>query len=890
MVTAFLCLMVHTGLFPLDELSGAENVVHGSGEEKKNSSAPDLLPLPGDDTKSVITFSAKDSLLYHFDRKSMELMGKARIDREATTVTAPKIVVDLANSTLDAFGTANSSGTLTEPAVFSNREGSFNAEKITYTFTSGKGETTNIASRSSQVIFSGEQVTRKENGELIVRGGTFTTCDDPEPHYWVSSDYMRIIPGSRIIARPFVMYIRPEIFSKRLPAIPVLQLPFMVFPLHEGRASGVIIPRLSHDSDRGYYFSDLGYFWAVNDYVDMRIEGDIAFNGSWRLGERFRYKSGDAFSGILEGEYERFFKGDEDDSDYEKYSSWNLKFEHHQEFDPSSALDMRMQFQGGDRNYDLNTINTETIVNEQADSYASFGKTSDDENSMFSVGYQRSDYLQSSDEGQLLRTEFYQNRYYPFRSGRLGSLGDWRDNVSVTSGASFRALFSSVDDIGSYDYLADANVQVGYYHELSGSDKILFTQGVALQGNLIADDDYSDNRYGMRLTLPFRMQSTLFRHFNVNAGLYFNHYFVGNDLLKSFDSDGILETRRNGSEGFSTWNFNADVSTRLYGTLQTPFLEGLTGLKAIRHTLIPVISYTWNPDFTGSDYDYYGTVYDGSGYLRYNRFEHSVYHDIPEGQSSVGLTLKNIFHGRFASSGDARGAERTVQLLSLSASTSYNFAAGRMPWAPLLITASSTALSPNFLLSAGALYDFYSFDRLSGERIDRLQAEDGKGLLRFLSGYFNMSFNMQGKNRSGSSGRPEALRAEQAIFRERFSADDFSYVDYDVPWKLRLSLFLRSERSDPLEDAETTALLNASAKVALSKNWQVGVNTGYDIEQNKFVFPMLQVYRDLHCWQMGFQWVPSGEFNSYSFQIGLKASQFDDIRFKTGGKTKGWTE
>jgi len=53
---------------------------------------------------------------------------------------------------------------------------------------------------------------------------------------------------------------------------------------------------------------------------------------------------------------------------------------------------------------------------------------------------------------------------------------------------------------------------------------------------------------------------------------------------------------------------------------------------------------------------------------------------------------------------------------------------------------------------------------------------------------------------------------------------------------------------------------------------------------------MLQVYRDLHCWQMGFQWVPSGEFNSYSFQIGLKASQFDDIRFKTGGKTKGWTE
>lgn len=867
-------------LFPKVTADAAEvPIASGSG-----------LPPSAGSSESITAFSARDSVIYRFGQKSMELQGKARIERDSTTVTAPRITVDFASSTLHAYGSGNAPQGQAEPAVFSNREGSFNADRITYTFSSGSGETTNLTSSSSGVIFGGQQVNRLENGELVIRDGTFTTCDDPEPHYWVASDYMRIVPGSRIIAKPFIMYIRPELFSKRLPAIPILPLPFMVFPLHEGRSSGVLIPRLSHDSDRGYSFSDLGYFWAINDYLDLRLEGDIAFNGSWRFAERFRYSSRYHFSGKLEGEYERYFKGDRDDADFEEFNSWSLRFEHHQDFDPSSALDVRLRLQGGDRSYDLDAIDAETVVNEQADSYASYGKTFDDENSIATVSYQRTDDLRSSDETQLATASIYQNRSYPFRSGRLGSLNDWRDRFSLTSGASLRGLFTSLDGSESWDYLADATLEAGYFKEYSSDSKVLFTQGIALQGRFLEDQAYGDDRYGMRLQLPFRMQSTLFRHFNVNAGLYFNHYLVGNDLLKQYDGLDVVTTGRTGTEGFSTWHINADVSTRLYASFETPFLEGLTGLKAMRHTLIPTLSWTWNPDFTGTGFDYYSTVFNGAGYQRYNRFEHSVYSDIPEGQSTVGLTLKNLLHGRFNSPQGTAGNDRTVQLFSLTASTAYNFAAGECPWSPLLVTASSSAFSPNFLMSAGALYDFYDYDPLTGERIDRFHADEGSGLLRFVKGYLNMSLNAEGRNTSGVSGKPSALRAEEAIFRERFNASDFSDVDFTVPWRLRMSLYLLSDRTDPLEDAETTTLLNMSAKVALSRNWQVGINTGYDIERNEFVFPMLQLYRDLHCWQMGFQWVPSGEFNSYYFQIGLKAPQLEDIRFRTGGRTRGYTD
>ncbi|NTV98337.1 MAG: hypothetical protein HGA70_04155 [Chlorobiaceae bacterium] len=81
---------------------------------------------------------------------------------------------------------------------------------------------------------------------------------------------------------------------------------------------------------------------------------------------------------------------------------------------------------------------------------------------------------------------------------------------------------------------------------------------------------------------------------------------------------------------------------------------------------------------------------------------------------------------------------------------------------------------------------------------------------------------------------------------------------------------------------------SASAKASLTRNWQVELDSGYDFGNDQLVFPMVQVYRDLHCWQFGFQMVPFGEFRSFAFQIGLKSPQFSDIRIKAGGSSRTW--
>ncbi len=818
--------------------------------------------------KKTVIFTARDSVIYNLDQRNMELWGKARIDHEDANVKAPKIVIDLDTSLFHAFGSADSSKKHAEPAVFTDREGSFNAEELTYNFKTKRGETSNVLSSSNKINFSGEHVTRLENGQMIIRDGTFTSCDDLLPHYWFSSSRMTIIPDNRIIASPLIMYIRPEIFSHHLPAMPILALPYMVFPLKEGRSSGFLTPRIGNNSDTGYSLSNIGYFWAINDSMDLRFDGDISLNGSWRLGDRFRYKASNVFSGEIAGEYK----------DYAQYRDWNARVIHNQVFDSSTRLDVNIQLQGPPQGYDLNSLNSITMLNQQSNARAALAKTFNDDNGIAALTYNRSENLSTLDATQTIDALFYQNRMYPFRTGY--SDNDWKSDVSISTSASFSGTSSSYSAVTSSGYAANANVELGYYSEFSEGSKALFTQGLSLQATQPVSGLYNYSNSGKSLVIPLRMQSTLFNYFNVNPSLTFIHSLQSDDANKDA----------------STTIFAVDASTRLYGTVETKFLENLFGLSALRHTFNPTVSYLWNPAFSGSAYNFYGSVYDWTDPLLFVRLNNTTYAGIPEGQSTLGITLKNLIQGKVTgmSSPDEDNSpygESTVHLLSLNAATSYNFNADAIHLAPITLTASSNVLSPNLLFSAGSMYDMYSYNPLTGERINRLYNDDGKGLFRFIKGFLNMSYSIQG---SGGTD-PAALQypstaepifipnAAQSIFLDRFNTDYFRNINYRQPWQIQFSLFLQSDKTNPLSPT-TSTLLNASVKESLSQEWQIVLNSGYDIQNNEFVFPLLQLNRDLHCWQMSFQWIPFGQFRSYAIQIGLKAP-LSDFNVRTGKGT-----
>ncbi len=848
----------------------------------------------GPDT--TVVYSARDSLVYDIGGRSMELWGKASISYEEMKIDAPKIVIDYSTSIFDAYPQEDPSGQLSERPVFTDRDGAFEADRMTYNYSTRKGRTVNVSSQIEEGYYTGENVKRLETGELYIRDGIYTTCPKEDPDFWFYGRNMKIIPGDKVVARPLIMYVRPKPFSTRLPAVPLIPLPFMTFPIKNERSSGFLIPSFSND-DRGLYLSNFGYFWAFNDYMDLRLESDVAFNGSWRLGERFRYRKRYLFNGYLEGEYERYMRSHPDDPDYVDYGNWNFRLVHHHRFDPTAKLDLNLFYQGGRRYYDVNSINPESIINEQANSYASFSKTFDEGSRSLTASYQRTQDLRDDDLTQTVSASYYQGRVYPFRDGE-GSTDGWGSRFSVTPRASASAEYSTFSDLDYSDYTGNASMQFTYHHDFSRDFKANFSQRVEVEGRL----DYNpldDDRWGVKVELPFSINSTLFRYFNVNAALDFTGYYLDSSVEQYYDGTEVVTEKLDEPSDYSTWSLELDALTRLYASVYTGLLDDLVGIRALRHTFIPTVSYTYNPDFRGEEYDYYGTYIDALAEpVRYNRYQNAIYSSVPGEQSTLGLSLQNLFHAKIAPDDPSNG-DKVVQLLSFDASTSYNFAADSLHLSPLVLSASSNALSPNLLFSAGATYDFYDYDRETGERIDRFYSESGNGPLRFVQGFLNLSLNLQGRlnggrerpssvlEASGNGADEEERLLKKAIFEERYDHDYYRKTAVKLPWQLRMSLYLNSSRYDPTEPAVTTALLNSSARVSLSRIWQLGLNTGYDIENRELIYPQINLYGDFDCWDMSFQWVPAGEYKSYFFQIGIKASHLKDIRFRQSGSYGG---
>jgi len=867
-----------------------------AGQGKRSGgAAPDSLPRKHDDLDSTIVYTARDSLIYNFDKRTADLYGKARVDYKDMKITGPRITVDNIAKTVHTHALSDSLGHPTELPVYTDKSGSFTAETMTYNYSSRKGLTSNVSSKDSQGIYSGYQVKRLPTGELYIRDGIYTTCDDPEPHYWFAGKNMKIIPDERLVARPMVMWIHPEIFHHRLPAVPLLPLPFMSIPISNKRASGFLIPGIGSDSKRGAVFSDIGYFWAINDYSDLRLESDIAINGSWRLGERFRYKNLNHFNGSIESQYENYVLNHPDDPNYAEYRNWYARIIHHQQFDPTAKLDMNLQYIGGDRYYDINSINPEIIITQQATSYASFSKFWDEGNRVFSLGYQRVSSLTAENVTESVTGSLYQNKIYPFRP-MFGALEtDWRSRFSFQPTASFSGLFTDLSGVHTDLYTGNAGMSVNYLQNFAPGYRATFSQGFNYQ-QLYQTTTDQNALSGYSVQLPFTVQSTLFRYLTLNPSLTFTHYRVNSTLLKYYDG-GEQTVLVNQPADYSTAVFTVSAQTRLYAAMNTGLLENLIGLKAIRHTLIPTISFTYNPDYQGTSYDYYGSYINPvtQSLVRYNRFGSSLYSNVPQAQRTVGISIQNLFNGKFRSRGvsadpdaDPSKSEKTVQMLSLTASTGYNFAADSLRIAPLILNASSSAFSPGFLMTGGAAYDFYTFDPVTGARINTLNKDAGKGLLRLMSGYLNMSMSVSGTLRhsydSGRDGGPSLLRSdgsrvEQAIFRDRFNNGEVVEFNPLMPWSLRASLYLVSDRSNPLTPT-SSALLNSAGRIAVSRHWQAGFNTGYDIVNREFIFPALILYRDLHDFQFRFQWVPSGQYRSYQFEIAMKPAQLKDIRYQ----------
>jgi len=111
---------------------------------------------------------------------------------------------------------------------------------------------------------------------IYIDGGRITSCPDSVPDYYFQFKTAKRTTSNTVIGRDVTLVIGD---------VPVLWLPFIFQNVHGGRTSGLLTTKVGHFrhcANSPTYHRDienLGYYWAMNDYMDAKSLDRLAERG-----------------------------------------------------------------------------------------------------------------------------------------------------------------------------------------------------------------------------------------------------------------------------------------------------------------------------------------------------------------------------------------------------------------------------------------------------------------------------------------------------------------------------------------------------------------------------------------------------------------------------------
>ncbi|MBQ1720048.1 MAG: LPS-assembly protein LptD [Bacteroidales bacterium] len=791
-----------------------------------------------------VYYNSDDSLLNDMKNRKAFLYGNAVVKYEDMTINAAFIEVDLDKKEVYAYGRTDGDSIVGKPE-FNQGDETFVADTIRYNFNSKKGIIKNVTTVYDGAYLIGGKTKLHENKHIHMTHGKFTTCDLPDPHFYFNLSKAIVIPDDKIISGPANLVVED---------VPTpIGIPFGFFPNKKGGTSGIIIPEFGDEENRGFFLRNGGYYWAINDYVDLTVLGDIYSKGSWGAGMIMNYKLRYKFNGSLSFKYNRNLFGYRGLSNFSASNQYALrwKFTQDSKANPNSTFSADVNMSSTD--YDkYNSYNVNNYMTSTKQSSVSYSYVFPNTPLSMSVALKHS---QNSNTGSIDLTlpefAFNMSRIYPFKRKKAVGKSRFYEKISIA-------------------YTMNAT------NKIRTNDADFF------------NIPYDSITNGIIHRIPINASFKLFKYTTLTPSFNYNERWYFKRFSKQWnDSENLLETDY-ASTFARVWDYNASLSwsTTIYGMFN--FRKGK--VKALRHVFSPNVSFSYVPDFGKEKYKYYGTYsrvmynnstgqYDTVSNM-YSMFEGLPYGTPNKGGSgTVNITLGNNLEMKLRNLKDTTKDNMKIKLLeSFNISTNYNIFADSLRWAPISITARTRIkvvdISFNTTLDPYAIaqneYGTY-------QRINKALVKTNGHLVRMTIGYLTVGFSLNSK------ARDKKIAEQQESLYDIIYGYPNSYVDFNVPWNLRVSYTFRYTK--PYDEMKITQTLNVSGELNITKKWKISVATGYDFEAKKMSPTTIDIYRDLHCWEMSLHVVPFGQHKSYAFQINVKASMLQDLKLN---KRRSW--
>lgn len=827
-----------------------------------------------DPLDAPVDYQAEDSIVWDIPKSKAYLYKSSKVNYQKIELTAEQISIEIESKTVYANGVADTAGTVVGKPVFKDGDTPYESDTISYNFKSQKGYISNVITQQGEGYITSQDAKKGSDDEFYMQNGKYTTCDNHEhPHFYLALTRAKVRPGKNAVFGPAYLVVE----DVPLP----LAIPFGFFPFNSSYSSGFIMPTYGDEMNRGFYLRDGGYYFAISDYIDLKLTGEIYTKGSWGLTANSAYNRRYKYSGAFNVSTLTTKTGDKNMPDYAVSKDFKVQWSHRQDSkaSPNSTFSASVNF--ATSSYEKSNLNSlyDLQLSSQSvrTSSVSYSHTFPEQNLTISGAFNISQNVQDS----ILSVSFPDlnislSKVYPFRKKKKVGEEQWYEKISL-----------------SY---------TGYL-----KNSITTKEDQLLHSSLIKDWNN-----GMQHNVPISATFSLFKYLNlVTTFNYKERWYTyrqdkrWNEQLGAAETDTIYGFNR-------VYNYDMSIgfNTKLYGFYKPSKAVFGDKVEMIRHVFTPSVNFSMAPDFGASRYGYWDTYSYTDAEGNYVTQEYSPYQGAVFGVPSKGKTgrvafeMSNNIEMKVKSDKDTTGVKKVSIIDELGAGISYNLAAERQPWSNLSMRLR-LKLGKNKTFNVNAIFATYAYEfNEKGQVVvgDRTEWSYGR-FGRFQGMSDGLSYTLNNETfRKWFGGKKDSDKKSDMDEDDEGDGDDAGdendkkgkdknaatldadgYMAFKLPWSLSIS-YNYTIAEDRTKEINVKSMrypfsyshrMNISGNIKPSNRWSVSFSSGYDFNAKKVAATSCNISRDLHCFSMSCG-IILAPYTSYNFSFRANSSMLAD--------------
>jgi LPS-assembly protein len=146
----------------------------------------------------------------------------------------------------------------------------------------------------NHLYIQGERIEKKSEANYSLVNGAMTTCDGPRPDWRITAEKLDLtVDGYGTLRHG--RFLAGD--------MPLLYIPWLIFPAKTTRQTGFLFPHLSYSRDNNGLDIEVPFYWAVSQSADMTFYQRYIEKRGFKEGVEFRYFPNENSSGVFYADF-----------------------------------------------------------------------------------------------------------------------------------------------------------------------------------------------------------------------------------------------------------------------------------------------------------------------------------------------------------------------------------------------------------------------------------------------------------------------------------------------------------------------------------------------------------------------------------------------------------